>query len=460
MSNKIPESNSVLFQNSRLFLHFYNVFESSLSTGYKTEEKLLDLHFSFKNDKNFAGTLCADKKPLAFIGSAYGDEGKGKSIACFLEGNPVYDIPYYSGLKPVCVRYNGGSNAGHVVWRNGVKFVLHQLPIGILFGHHCLIGPGCVLDVPALAEEIAQVFKLANENAITLGYLHISQRAVLVREKHKSKDKEELYSSIGTTGRGIGPAFSDKVKRSAFLWGHVILSTELESILSKRLHDSLEADYVLLEGAQGFGLDLDIGHYPYVTSTPCLPNLATLGLSTARGYNTVLITKPYDTRSGKDNVLEDTYARKLSPDLVKTIREVGGEKGSTTGRDRGIYPWDSELFQHAVETLEPILVVINKIDTTLQSLDVHGDNFCGRSCRYEGIEMLDYGTFCFSDCEVILGLGPDGKEDFKVKSEDEFREALFDGVTYKLYSLYHVKRKRKMQEDAKLNLQREENEKT
>ncbi|MHA1797866.1 MAG: adenylosuccinate synthase [Candidatus Helarchaeota archaeon] len=301
---------------------------------------------------------------LIIIGSQFGDEGKGK-IVDYLANNPKIKI---------IVRYAGGNNAGHTVIINGEKFVFHLLPSGILNPDNiCVIGNGVVIDPEVLLDEITKLKKDLNLKTIPL---KISSRAHIVFPYHKLLDelqeKEKEKNKIGTTKKGIGPAYVDKCNRTGIRAGDLLhpefFKTKLEdqffmkrNVIEKsvnikfnelfnkyltyveKLKDYIiETAYylnenlnngvnVLLEGAQGTLLDIDHGTFPYVTSS----NASVGGACTGTGIpptkiKTIIgIFKAYTTRVGNGpfpTELFDEYGRKL--------QEVGKEFGATTGRPR------------------------------------------------------------------------------------------------------------------------------
>ena len=245
---------------------------------------------------------------IVVVGAQWGDEGKGKIVDVLAEG------------ADVVVRYQGGANAGHTVVKGSDQFVLHQIPSGILHpGTLCIIGNGVVLDPETLLSEIEA---LERRDVKVTGRLRVSDRAHLVLPYHKLLDEaSEKHQKIGTTGRGIGPAYEDKTGRRGLRVGDLrnlerarglvaervaranqVLSQlgastaasvgehqELLSRLAPRLvalacdsgrltYDCLRAGQkVLLEGAQGSLLDLDHGTYPFVTSSNTTAGSAAVG---------------------------------------------------------------------------------------------------------------------------------------------------------------------------------------
>ena len=296
------------------------------------------------------------------LGLQWGDEGKGKIVDALSEQ-----------IHAVC-RFQGGHNAGHTIKVNGQQTVLHLCPSGALHPRvQCVIGNGVVLSLEALEKEL----KGLEELGVTFeNRMHISNACSLILPSHigidKVRDKEE---SIGTTGRGIGPAYEDKVARRAIRFGDMgnqeLLKEKVTTLVSyhnkilqnlydadtfniddilaelnsyKYLYDNYSSDVqetiyqwnqqhksILFEGAQGSLLDIDHGTYPYVTSS----NTTAGGVSTGIGVGPkfidkiVGISKAYATRVG-----EGPFLTELFDDNAKMLAERGHEFGATTGRPR------------------------------------------------------------------------------------------------------------------------------
>ena len=264
------------------------------------------------------------------VGLDLGDEGKGRVVD--------YLAPNYS-----CVaRFNGGNNAGHTVKfspensdRN-ITLKLHNLPSGIVhpkvFNY---IGRGCVVDPLSLAAEIQSVQETLGE-VITPDRLGISPYAHVIQDNHIRLD-QQANTHIGTTGRGIGPAYTDKVARSGRrlcdLDNLGSLSGFVTSYAESEFEDRLQDDVpILCEGAQGTYLDLDHGDYPYVTSSNTLASHActTLGFGPGAVRDVIGVFKAYRTKVGEGS-LEGEW---LDPNTFINIRKV--EVGTTTGRQRRI----------------------------------------------------------------------------------------------------------------------------
>ena len=294
----------------------------------------------------------------AVIGGQWGDEGKGK----------IVDL--LSKDAEIVARYQGGANAGHTVYKNEEKIVLHQIPSGILREDcFCIMGNGMVIDPIELVEEINM---LENKNISTKNIL-ISPNSHIVTPLHKfldRKNEEKTNNFIGTTCKGIGPCYVDKYNRVGIRAIDLKNQDKLKSIFIERINNSMSnhqisnkeykkleseielffdscniiKDFVkdtfnllfsknniLIEGAQGTLLDIDHGTYPFVTSSsPFSGGISTgLGIPLTKLENIIGIFKAYATRVGSGpfpSELTDSYGQKL--------QKVGSEFGATTGRPR------------------------------------------------------------------------------------------------------------------------------
>ena len=315
---------------------------------------------------------------VVLLGAQWGDEGKGK--ATDLLGDRVDYV----------VRYQGGNNAGHTVVIGDQKYALHLLPSGILSPNVIpVIGNGVVIDPAVLLEEI----KGLNERGIDTSKLKISTNAHLITPYHRTLDKvSERFlgkSKIGTTGRGIGPAYADKINRMGIrvqdLFDKSILEQKIEASLHNKnqvllkvfnrkeitvkevldeylgyaeilkpyvtdtvllLDNALKANKnILLEGSQGTLLDVDHGTYPFVTSS----NPTAGGASTGSGIGPTKITrvigilKAYTTRVGSG-----PFPTELFDEDGEKLRKIGGEVGVTTGRNRRCGWFDAPIARYAV----------------------------------------------------------------------------------------------------------------
>jgi adenylosuccinate synthase len=327
---------------------------------------------------------------LVILGAQWGDEGKGKVVALLSENYEVV------------VRYQGGSNAGHTVVINGEKFILHLLPTGILHPHTVgVIAQGMVVDLELLVKEIKDI---ESKGLRVRDRLFISDRAHLVLPYHKVLDSLlERKGKIGTTLRGIGPAYMLKYARKGIrvcdLWDkdrfYSLVKDNLEFVeeLCKKVYcESFELkieevverslenfeevkncvidtsqyllekqEGILFEGAQGTLLDVDIGTYPYVTSS----NSSALGLSAGTGLPPKFfsnakfygVSKAYATRVG-----EGPFPTELKDSTGELLRERGGEYGSTTGRPRRCGWLDLVALKHAVRLNGLDGIILTKLD--------------------------------------------------------------------------------------------------
>jgi len=328
------------------------------------------------------------------VGTQWGDEGKGKIIDLLAEH------------ADVIVRFQGGNNAGHTLVVKGEKFVFHLIPSGILHqGKRCIIGNGVVVDPQVLIEEIDNVKKK--------GYLQddsqflLSEEAHLIFPYHKQIDsgRERIRSGkIGTTGRGIGPAYEDRVSRDGIrfidLTDEAVFRDKLEENLAQKNYyltqvlgekglelEPLYQEYmrygerlrrhitntsvfisqqiqegkkVLFEGAQGTLLDVDHGTYPYVTSSNTVAGNACAGsgIGPTQIDGVVGVTKAYTTRVGGG-----PFPTELSDETGAMLRERGGEYGATTGRPRRCGWFDAVVVRHAVRVNGLGGLAITKLDT-------------------------------------------------------------------------------------------------
>jgi adenylosuccinate synthase len=329
-------------------------------------------------------------RTLVVVGAQWGDEGTGKLVDVLAE------------RADWVVRYQGGANAGHTVHIGGHSFVLHQIPSGIMHpGVRCAIGNGVVLDPDTLFTEIDE---LVRDGVDVEGRLYVSDRAHLVLPHHKLLDCESAASRvIGTTGRGIGPAYEDKIARRGIrvldlrhpdrlreLLGRSIehannqlvafgsekradldATVELLERLAPRLlplaedvglavHRAQKAGAaVLLEGAQGSLLDVDHGTYPYVTSSSTTSGGAATGVGIGPGtIDAVLgVVKAYTTRVGNGPLPTE-----LDEPLASRVRELGHEFGATTGRARRCGWFDAVVVRYAARVNGLTGLAVTKLD--------------------------------------------------------------------------------------------------
>ncbi|MDD5347360.1 MAG: adenylosuccinate synthase [Candidatus Omnitrophica bacterium] len=327
------------------------------------------------------------------VGAQWGDEGKGKIIDLL------------SSRADFVVRYQGGSNAGHTVVVDGRNFVFHLIPSGILHkGKVCCIGNGVTIDPESLLEEIAG---LARAKVGIAGRLLVSELAHVIMPYHKVLDKlreGKRTHRIGTTGRGIGPCYADKINRCGIRMVDLLNPAVLKEKLSDNLVEKNEifakvyahegyraeriyADYlefgrklkpyicdvagalakavgagkdILFEGAQGTFLDIDFGTYPFVTSSSATAGGCCIGsgISPTQIDKVIGVVKAYTTRVG-----EGPFPAEFDPAFSECIRAKGREFGATTGRPRRCGWFDLVLARRAV-----LLNGINEL--ALTKLDV------------------------------------------------------------------------------------------
>jgi adenylosuccinate synthase len=331
---------------------------------------------------------------ICVVGAQWGDEGKGKIVDLLAE------------FADVIVRFQGGSNAGHTLVVNGEKFVFHLVPSGILHrGKQCIIGNGVVVDPKELLEEldgIKQKGYLQDDSQFLL-----SEEAHLIFPYHKIIDqgRERIRSGkIGTTGRGIGPAYEDRAARD----GIRVVDLAEEEVFRRKLEENLaeknyylihvlqekglelehlyqeymrygerlrtyvantslviaqqikEGKKVLFEGAQGTLLDVDHGTYPFVTSSNTVAANACIGAGIGPTQMDLVlgVTKAYTTRVG-----EGPFPTELHDEIGELLREKGGEYGATTGRPRRCGWLDAVVMRHAVRVNGLGGLTITKLDT-------------------------------------------------------------------------------------------------
>lgn len=351
---------------------------------------------------------------VVVVGTQWGDEGKGK-ITDFL-----------SKQADVVARYQGGDNAGHTIVFNDTKYKLHLIPSGIFYSDKtCVIGNGMVVNPKSLITELAYL----HERGVSTDNLRISNRAHVILPYHQLQDKLEEEAKgdakVGTTLKGIGPCYMDKAARIgiriADLLDKEVFAEKLKTVLTIKnrmfvkmyevdaiefddifeeyyaygqqfakyvcdtsvvLNDALDEDEkILFEGAQGVLLDIDHGTYPFVTSS----NAASGGVSSGAGIgpskidHVVGVCKAYTSRVG-----DGPFPTQLDDEIGHTIREVGKEYGTTTGRPRRVGWFDSVVVRHSRRVSGITDLCLNSIDvlTGLDTLKI-----C-TAYEYEG-KLLD-----------------------------------------------------------------------
>jgi adenylosuccinate synthase len=328
-------------------------------------------------------------RTIVVVGAQWGDEGKGKLVDVLSE------------RADWVVRYQGGANAGHTVQIGDKSFVLHQIPSGILHpGVRCAIGNGVVLDVETL---FAEIDELVADGVDVEGRLYVSDRAHLVLPYHKLVDAQSSASKeIGTTGRGIGPAYEDKYGRRGIrvldlrnperlrklvergvAHANTQLSTSgdkrasvdetlatlgrfsarllpLAEDVGLRIHRAISGGAaVLLEGAQGSLLDIDHGTYPYVTSSSTTSGGAATGVGIApKELDSVIgVVKAYTTRVGNGPLPTE-----FDEPLASEVRALGNEFGATTGRPRRCGWFDGVVVRYAARVNGLTDLAVTKLD--------------------------------------------------------------------------------------------------
>lgn len=321
--------------------------------------------FNVTDDFDVNEPYTANPKIDIIYGGAWGDEGKGKVVSS------LYDYQIY-------VRYNGGPNAGHTIYVDGEKKAVHQLPSGAVFKNKsCYIGPGCVLNLEKLYEEALRLdFDLTN--------LSIHPNATIIEPDHILDDITNLHKSQGSTANGIAPAYAAKYGRVARTFGQLKQSNEnfpyYTKIILERVHchgffyGTLKETKILIEAAQGINLDINLGNYPYVTSSSCSPFAAcsTLGFSPRKLRHVICVAKAYDTRSGVDDSFYPYQGAVLeahldeNKEIFNKIAKLGHEYGTTTGRPRQISFLNLRKFISGLSKVFPTVIVINKLDILKQ----------------------------------------------------------------------------------------------
>ncbi|MGO1384489.1 MAG: adenylosuccinate synthase [Arachnia sp.] len=329
---------------------------------------------------------------VVVVGAQWGDEGKGKATDQLGE------------RVDLCVRFSGGNNAGHTLVVDGEKFVLHLLPSGILNTNTTtIIGNGVVVDLDVLQEELQAL----TDRGVNVPHPLISANAHIITEYHKVMDKvtERFLGKrkIGTTGRGVGPAYSDKVNRMGIriqdIFDESILRQKVEAALDQKnqllvkiynrremdsevivqgllahaetlrphvidsgrfINDGLdEGKVVLFEGAQAHFLDVDHGTYPYVTSSNPIAAGACIGagVGPTRIDRSIGIAKAYTTRVG-----EGPFPTELFDSDGEKLRAIGSEFGATTGRPRRCGWFDAVLVEQAAKINGFTDIFLTKLD--------------------------------------------------------------------------------------------------
>ncbi len=381
----------------------------------------------------------AEMPSVVVVGTQWGDEGKGK----------ITD--YLSENAEVVARYQGGNNAGHTIVFNDTKYKLHLIPSGIFYDDKiCVIGNGMVIDPKAIVEELAYL----HERNVSTANLRISNRAHVILPYHLRLDAVEEESKgankIGTTKKGIGPAYMDKAARVGIricdLLDKEVFEEKLERNLADKnrllermyeaegfkkedileeyyeygqqikkyvvdtsvvLNDAIdEGRRVLFEGAQGVMLDIDQGTYPYVTSSNPIAGGVAIGsgVGPSKINHVVGVSKAYTTRVG-----DGPFPTELHDETGDKIREVGNEYGTTTGRPRRVGWFDSVVVRHARRVSGITDLSLNSIDvlTGIENLKI-----C-TAYKYKGevIDEFPASLKVLAECEPVYEEMPGWTED-------------------------------------------------
>lgn len=376
---------------------------------------------------------------VVLIGAQWGDEGKGK-ITDFL-----------AEKADMIVRYQGGNNAGHTVVINNETFKLHLIPSGIFYSEKiCVIGNGLVIDPKVLIEELDYL----ESRGVSTANLRISGNAHVIMPYHRILDvlEEEFKGDekIGTTKRGIGPAYKDKASRTGIRFSDFLDNEEFakrlafnlkeKNLLITRIYGQKELEYnsilqeylnyaervrpyitdasleinnfldqnkkILFEGAQGTLLDLDHGTYPYVTSSNPVAGAACIGagVGPTRIGKVVGVVKSYTTRVG-----EGPFPTELTCSTGELIRNRGGEYGTTTGRPRRCGWFDAVIVRYAVRISGISDFAFTKLDvlTGMETLKI-----C-TGYQYRGRLLTEFpqSLKVLAECEAIYEEMPGWQED-------------------------------------------------
>jgi adenylosuccinate synthase len=417
-----------------------------------------DSFYFVRGNTNSSGSK-VPMKSIVVVGAQWGDEGKGKVV------------DYLAASFDYIARCAGGHNAGHTVIFNGNRFVLQLIPCGILRpGKHAVIGSGVVVDPAAL---VAELDTLSKAGIDVTGRLHLSTRAHLIFPYHRQMEKAAEAArgawKIGTTSRGIGPAYEDKMARHGIRVGDMLdpsrfrerlarvisekdavcratygvpldtagladqylaLAERLRPLVtdaSELVNAALDSGHsVLFEGAQGTMLDIDFGTYPYVTSSNAISGGACtgLGVGPTRINGVVGVTKAYTTRVGSGPFPTEM------PDLEATeVRDRGKEYGAVTGRPRRCGWLDLFVLRYAIRLNGISTLVVTKLDV----FDTQREIQVCTGYRYKGAPVKEMPAAAEDLAEVtpeyraIPGWGSDT---FGVKDIEKLPRAALDYLKF------------------------------
>jgi adenylosuccinate synthase len=377
---------------------------------------------------------------VVIVGTQWGDEGKGKIVDLLAE------------FADVVVRFQGGNNAGHTMVVGGEQLITHLIPSGILQQKVCVIGNGLVVDPAVLIEELDHLASRSVD--IGPNKLKISEKAHLIMPYHQkidhAREKEKGDKKIGTTGRGIGPAYEDKATRRGIRFVDLLDSQEfidkVNTILPEKnfyLNQYLSADtldgtqiikqykvyaerlapyvtnisividramkngqQILFEGAQGTHLDIDHGTYPFVTSSNTIAGSACCGagVGPATITDVIGIVKAYTTRVGKG-----PFPAELFDEIGDRIQEKGAEFGATTGRRRRCGWLDTVILKNSARLNGLTSLAVTKLDILggLETLKI-----C-TAYEYKGEILNDFPASLkiLRDCQPVYEILPGWSED-------------------------------------------------
>ncbi len=324
--------------------------------------------------KTFSGS-----SNIGVIGMEWGDEGKGKII------------DFLADKADVVARFNGGNNAGHTIEVGNNKLVVHLVPSGVMYENKLkIIGNGLVVDPKVLVYEIKNLEK--NKIQISPENLVVSENVHVILPRHIEEDKK-IGGKIGTTARGIGPAYTDKAARIGLKMYEFVDDAlfkkrfgseefyqeykQYAQVLKPYVNDTISImnesldknKKILFEGAQGTLLDVDFGTYPFVTSSSATAGgiCTGLGISPKKVQSVLGVCKAYKTRVGLG-----PFPTEITGALGEKIRKIGKEFGSTTGRERRIGWFDTLIGKYAVMINGIDSIAMTKLDvlTTLEKLKI------------------------------------------------------------------------------------------
>lgn len=307
-------------------------------------------------------------KNIAILGASYGDEGKGRIVHDFSSN---YDW---------VVRFNGGANAGHTIYRDGVKYVHNLMPSFDWRSDKpkAYLGSGMVIDLSQLHKEVKSLYDI---NTSYASRVYVDIDAFVVLPEHKEEDKKN-NGHIGSTNRGIGPAYKSKINRNGIRISNIINASNhhdenyqyIQSMISMGvqftnvllLRDIFRQSSIIFEGAQGILLDINHGIYPYVSCSD-----STVAGVYANGFNFVKIDKVYGiSKCYLTKVGEGPFPTEIYGDMATELRERGQEYGATTGRPRRIGWLDLPALKYACLKGGITDLIITKLDILNGMLEI------------------------------------------------------------------------------------------